>query len=149
MTDVVGLYLNPPQKAIVLGVDEKIQIQALGHTQAGLPIKKGRCRTMTHDYGRNGTTTLFAALKTLEGKVIGKGHERHRNQESLKFLSGSQTLRVDRDHPIHSGKLIRCRQTLEQTQPGCTTPSPESGSSELSSYFRRHYTSETVGLFVL
>ena len=70
MTDVVGLYLNPPQQAIVLCVDEKSQIQALDRTQPGLPIKKGRCGTMTHDYKRHGTTTLFAALETLEGKVV-------------------------------------------------------------------------------
>jgi transposase len=86
MTDVVGLYLNPPQQAIVLCVDEKSQIQALDRTQPGLPLKKGRCGTMTHDYKRNGTTTLFAALETLQGKVIGECHERHRHQEFLKFL---------------------------------------------------------------
>ena len=86
MTDVIGLYLNPPEKAIVLCVDEKSQIQALDRTQPGLPIKKGRCGTMTHDYKRNGTTTLFAALEILEGKVIGQCYPRHRNQEFLKFL---------------------------------------------------------------
>ncbi len=86
MTDVVGLYLNPPQQAIVLCVDEKSQIQALDRTQPGLPIKKGRCGTMTHDYKRNGTTTLFAALETLQGKVVGECHQRHRHQEFLKFL---------------------------------------------------------------
>jgi transposase len=86
MTDVVGLYLNPPQNAIVLCVDEKSQIQALDRTQPGLPIKKGRCGTMTHDYKRNGTTTLFAALETLQGKVIGQCYQRHRHQELLKFL---------------------------------------------------------------
>src|SRR6266542_2940430 len=86
LTDVVGLYLNPPQQALVLCVDEKSQIQALDRTQPGLPIKKGRCGTMTHDYKRNGTTTLFAALETLQGKVVGECHERHRHQEFLKFL---------------------------------------------------------------
>jgi transposase len=86
MTDVIGLYLNPPQQAIVLCVDEKSQIQALGRTQPGLPIKKGRCGTMTHDYKRNGTTTLFAALEVLQGKVIGQCYQRHRHQEFLKFL---------------------------------------------------------------
>lgn len=86
LTDVVGLYLNPPQKAIVLCVDEKSQIQALDRTQPGLPLKKGRCGTMTHDYKRNGTTTLFAALSLLDGKVIGQCHSRHRHQEFLKFL---------------------------------------------------------------
>ena len=86
LTDVVGLYLNPPDKAIVLCVDEKSQIQALNRTQPGLPLKKGRCGTMTHDYKRNGTTTLFAALDLLQGKVIGDCHKRHRHQEFLKFL---------------------------------------------------------------
>lgn len=86
LTDVVGLYLNPPQKAVVLCVDEKSQIQALDRTQPGLPLKKGRCGTMTHDYKRNGTTTLFAALSLLEGKVIGQCVPRHRHQEFLKFL---------------------------------------------------------------
>jgi hypothetical protein len=71
LTDVVGLYLNPPQHALVLCVDEKSQIQALDRTQPGLPLKKGRCGTMTHDYKRNGTTTLFAALEVLHGRVIG------------------------------------------------------------------------------
>ena len=94
MTDVVGLYLNPPQKAIVLCVDEKSQIQALDRTQPGLPIKKGRCGTMTHDYKRNGTTTLFAALETVQGKVVGECHQRHRHQEFLKFLR-----RLDQEFP--------------------------------------------------
>jgi transposase len=86
LTDVVGLYLNPPDKAIVLCVDEKSQIQALDRTQPGLPMKKGRCGTMTHDYKRHGTTTLFAALELLQGKVIGQCYKRHRHQEFLKFL---------------------------------------------------------------
>ena len=86
LTDVVGLYMNPPQQALVLCVDEKSQIQALDRTQPGLPLKKGRCGTMTHDYKRNGTTTLFAALNVLDGTVIGECHGRHRHQEWLKFL---------------------------------------------------------------
>ena len=94
LTDVVGLYLNPPDKAIVLCVDEKSQIQALNRTQPGLPLKKGRCGTMTHDYKRNGTTTLFAALDLLDGKVIGNFHKRHRHQEFLKF-----TRRIDGEFP--------------------------------------------------
>jgi transposase len=94
LTDVVGLYLNPPDRAIVLCVDEKSQIQALNRTQPGLPLKKGRCGTMTHDYKRNGTTTLFAALDVLQGKVIGDCHQRHRHQEFLKFLR-----RIDRAFP--------------------------------------------------
>jgi transposase len=83
---IVGLYLNPPEHAIVLCADEKSQIQALDRTQPGLPIKKGRCGTMTHDYKRNGTATLFAAMNTLDGKVISMCDDRHRHQEWLKFL---------------------------------------------------------------
>lgn len=86
LVDIVGLYLNPPEHAIVLCADEKSQIQALDRTQPGLPMKPGRCGTMTHDYKRNGTTTLFAAMSTLDGKVIGKCMPRHRHQEWLKFL---------------------------------------------------------------
>jgi transposase len=83
---IVGLYLNPPEHAIVLCADEKSQIQALDRTQPGLPLKKGRCGTMTHDYKRNGTATLFAAMSTLDGSVISMCDERHRHQEWLKFL---------------------------------------------------------------
>jgi transposase len=95
LTDVVGLYLNPPEKALVLCVDEKSQIQALDRTQPGLPLKKGRCGTMTHDYKRNGTTTLFAALELAQGKVIGQCFARHRHQEFLRFLK-----RLDVEFPI-------------------------------------------------
>ena len=95
LTDVVGLYLNPPDRALVLCLDEKSQIQALDRTQPGLPLKKGRCGTMTHDYKRNGTTTLFAALNVLDGKVIGECHGRHRHQEWLKFLR-----RLDAEFPL-------------------------------------------------
>jgi transposase len=94
LSDVVGLYLNPPQQAVVLCVDEKSQIQALDRTQPGLPLKKGRCGTMTHDYKRHGTTTLFAALEVLEGRVVGQCFERHRNQEFLRFLR-----RLDQEFP--------------------------------------------------
>ena len=94
LTDVVGLYLNPPDKALVLCVDEKSQIQALQRTQPGLPMKKGRRGTMTHDYKRLGTTTLFAALNLLDGRVIGECMPRHRHQEFLRFLR-----RLDRDFP--------------------------------------------------
>jgi len=100
LTDVAGLYLNPPEQAIVLCVDEKSQIQALQRTQPGLPLKKGRCGTMTHDYKRHGTTTLFAALDVLAGKVIGDCYKRHRHQEFLRFLR-----RIDREFsgkaPLH------------------------------------------------
>ena len=84
--DVVGLYLDPPDHAMVLSVDEKSQIQALDRTQPGLPMKPGRAGTMTHDYKRNGTTTLFAALNMLDGKVIGRNMQRHRHQECIRFL---------------------------------------------------------------
>jgi DDE superfamily endonuclease len=86
VTDVVGLYLNPPDKALVLCVDEKCQIQALDRTQPGLPLKKGRAGTMSHDYKRNGTTTLFVALNMLDGRVIGACMPRHRHSEFLSFL---------------------------------------------------------------
>jgi transposase len=85
--DIVGLYVDPPAHAIVLSVDEKSQIQALDRTQPGLPLKKGRAGTMTHDYKRHGTTTLFAALDVLEGKVIGRCMQRHRHQEFIRFLN--------------------------------------------------------------
>jgi len=92
--DVVGLYLNPPDKALVFSVDEKTQIQALDRTQPGLPLKQGRCGTMTHDYKRHGTTTLFAALNILDGRVIGECMAKHRQTEFLKFLR-----RIDRETP--------------------------------------------------
>jgi transposase len=94
LTDVVGLYLNPPEQAMVLCVDEKSQIQALDRTQPGLPMKKGRCGTLTHDYKRNGTTTLFAALELAQGKVVGQCYQRHRHQEFLDFLR-----RLDEEFP--------------------------------------------------
>lgn len=96
LVDVVGLYLHPPQNALVLSVDEKSQIQALDRTQPGLPLKKGRCGTMTHDYKRNGTTTLFAALEMASGKLIGTCMKRHRHQEWLKFLK-----LIDQQTPPH------------------------------------------------
>src|SRR5215204_5368137 len=92
--DIVGLYLAPPDKALVLAVDEKSQIQALDRTQPGLPLKKGRAGTLTHDYKRNGTTTLFAALDVATGKVIGECMPRHRHQEFLRFLRA-----IDRNTP--------------------------------------------------
>ena len=94
VVDVVGLYLTPPDKAVVLSVDEKSQIQALDRTQPGLPMKKGRAGTMTHDYKRHGTTTLFAALDVATGQVIGQCMKRHRHQEWLRFLRT-----IDRNTP--------------------------------------------------
>src|SRR3990172_12770725 len=87
LQDVVGLYVDPPKKAIVFSVDEKSQIQALDRTQPGLPMKRGRAGTMTHDYKRHGTTTLFAALNVLDGTVIGRNMQRHRHQEFIRFLN--------------------------------------------------------------
>ena len=86
LQDVVGLYLSPPENAVVFCVDEKSSIQALDRTQPGLPLKKGRCETMTHDYKRNGTSTLFAALDVQSGEVIGECYKKHRHQEFIKFL---------------------------------------------------------------
>src|SRR6202163_1650743 len=94
LEDVVGLYMNPPDHALVFCIDEKSQIQALDRTQPGLPMKKGRAGTMTHDYKRNGTTTLFAALNIATGRVIGQCMKRHRHQEWLKFLRT-----IDRNSP--------------------------------------------------
>ena len=97
LDDVVGLYMNPPRHAVVVSIDEKSQIQALDRTQPGLPLKRGKCATMTHDYKRNGTTTLFAALNVLEGKVIGRCVPRHRL--FIRFIST-----VERSVP--AGKVI-------------------------------------------
>lgn len=96
LVDVVGLYLNPPEHALVLSCDEKSQIQALNRTQPGLPLKRGRAGTMTHDYQRNGVTTLFAALNVLDGTVISMCQDRHRHEEWLKFLR-----LIDRKTPKH------------------------------------------------
>jgi len=92
-------YVDPPAHAVVLSVDEKSQIQALDRTQPGLPMKKGRCGTMTHDYKRHGTTTLFAVLNVLEGKIIGRCMQRHRHQEFIRFLN---TIEAE----IPAGKII-------------------------------------------
>jgi transposase len=94
LENIVGLYMNPPENALVLSCDEKSQVQALDRTQPGLPLKKGRAQTMTHDYKRHGTTTLFAALNVLDGKVIGQCQSRHRHTEWLTFLR-----QIDRETP--------------------------------------------------
>jgi transposase len=99
LADIVGLYVAPPAHAVVLSIDEKSQIQALDRTQPSLPMKKGRAGTMTHDYKRNGTTTLFAALNVLEGTVTGRNMQHHRHQEFIRFLNV-----LDRDIP--AGKLV-------------------------------------------
>jgi transposase len=97
--DIVGLYVDPPAHAVVLSIDEKSRIQALDRTQPGLPLKRGRCGTMTHDYIRNGTTTLFAALDVAAGKVIGRGMQRHRHQEFIRFLNAVEA-------EVPAGKLV-------------------------------------------
>jgi transposase len=97
--DIVGLYVDPPGHAVVLSIDEKSQIQALDRTQPGLPMKKGRCGTMTHDYKRHGTTTLFAALNVLDGRVIGRCMQQHRHQEFIRFLNAIEAA-------VPAGKLI-------------------------------------------
>ena len=99
LRDIVGLYVDPPAHAVVLSVDEKSQIQALDRTQPGLPLKKGRCGTMTHDYKRHGTTTLFAALNVLDGSVIGRCMQRHRHQEFIRFLNAVEA-------KVPAGKLV-------------------------------------------
>jgi transposase len=99
LRDIVGLYLDPPAHAVVLSVDEKSQIQALDRTQPGLPLKRGRCGTMTHDYKRNGTTTLFAALNVIDGRVIGRCMQRHRHQEFIRFLNAVEA-------EVPAGKLV-------------------------------------------
>ena len=99
LIDIVGLYVNPPEHAVVLSIDENSQIQALDRTQPGLPLKPGRCGTMTHDHRRHGTTTLFAALNVLDGKVIGRCMQRHRHEEFIRFLNA-----VEREVP--EGKTI-------------------------------------------
>jgi transposase len=101
LKDVIGLYVDPPAHAVVLSVDEKSQIQALDRTQPGLPMKPGRAGTMTHDYKRNGTTTLFAALNVLDGTIIGRNMKRHRHQEFIRFLNAVDT-QVPRQKSIHA-----------------------------------------------
>jgi transposase len=101
LLDTVGLYVDPPEHAVVLSIDEKSQIQALDRTQPGLPMKKGRCGTMTHDYKRNGTTTLFAALNVLDGTVIGRCMQRQRHQEFIRFLNATEAA-VPKGKAIHA-----------------------------------------------
>jgi transposase len=101
LRDIVGLYVDPPAHAVVLSVDEKSQIQALDRTQPGLPMKKGRMGTMTHDYKRHGTTTLFAALNVLDGTVIGKNMARHRHQEFIRFLNALEC-EIPKDKAVHA-----------------------------------------------
>src|SRR5450432_1460383 len=105
LRDIVGLYVAPPAHAVILSVDEKSQIQALDRTQPGLPIKPGRAGTMTHDYKRHGTTTLFAALNVLDGTVIGRNMQRHRHQEFIRFLNAVETQVPAKANPRHRRQL--------------------------------------------
>jgi transposase len=105
--DIVGLYVDPPAHAVVLSIDEKSQIQALDRTQPGLPIKPGRCGTMTHDYKRNGTTTLFASFNVLDGTVLGRCMQRHRHQEFIRFLSRRGRRAGGQGDPRHPRQLRR------------------------------------------
>jgi transposase len=116
----IGLYVDPPAHAIILSVDEKSQTQALDRTQPGLPLKKGRAGTMTHDYKRNGTTTLFASLNVLDGTVIGRNMQRHRHQEFIRFLNAIEE-QVPEGKTIHAildnyaaHKHLRVRQWLDR-----------------------------------
>ena len=130
LVDVVGLYMGPPDKAVVLCLDEKSQIQALDRTQPGLPLKKGRAGTMTHDYKRNGTTTLVRRPDVLDGKVIGQCLPRHRNNEFLHFLKN-----LDRECP----QDLTCTLILTTTPPGSmTTSRPGWPSTRVSTSFHTH-----------
>ena len=108
LRDVVGLYVDPPAHAIVLSVDEKSQIQAIDRTQPGLPMKRGRAGTMTHDDKRHGTTTLFAALDVLEGKVIGRYMQRHRHQEFIRFLNAIEAQVPGSKDRARDPRQLRC-----------------------------------------
>ena len=111
--DIIGLYVDPPAHAVVLSVDEKSQIQALDRTQPGLPLKRGRCGTMTHDYKRHGTTTLFAALNVLDGTIIGRCMQRHRHQEFIRFLNAAEAavpagkLAIIDNYAVHKHPNVR------------------------------------------
>ena len=115
LEDIVGLYLSPPEHALVLCCDEKSQVQALDRTQPGLPLKKGRAQTMTHDYKRHGTTTLFAALSTLDGSVIARCEERHRHTEWLRFLR-----QIDRETPKDKTLHLICDNYATHKHPKVT-----------------------------
>ena len=128
LRDVVGLYVDPPAHAIVLSVDEKSQIQALDRTQPGLPMKKGRLGTMTHDYKRHGTTTLFAALNVLEGKVIGRCMQRHRHQEFIRFLNA-----IEADIPAGKGVHVILTTTPPTSMPRCAPGSAATSASPSTS----------------
>ena len=118
LPDVVGLYVDPPAHAVVLSIDEKSQIQALDRTQPGLPMKKGRAGTMTHDYKRHGTTTLFAALNVLDGTVIGRCMQRHRHQEFIRFLNAVERAGPGRQADPPHPRQLRHPQASQGLAPG-------------------------------
>ena len=119
--NIVGLYMDPPKHTVVVSIDEKSQIQALDRTQPGLPLKPGKCGTMTHDYKRNGTTTLFAALNILDGTVIGRCMRRHRHQEFIRFLNAVERA-VPAGKVIHA--IIRAGRSISHPpRPPGSTPS--------------------------
>jgi hypothetical protein len=137
LTTIVGLYVDPPAHAVVLSVDEKSQIQALDRTQPGLPMKKGRAGTMTHDYKRHGTTTLFAALNVLDGTVIGQNMQRHRHQEFIRFLNrierevpADKTIHVILDnYAAHKKDKVRAWLTAIRAGPSTSPRHPAPGST--------------------
>jgi transposase len=141
---IVGLYLNPPEHALVLSVDEKSQIQALDRTQPGLPMKKGRGQTMTHDYKRNGTTTLFAALNTANGEVYGLCQQKHRHQEWLKFLRMiDQTVPADKEiylicdnYSTHKHERVQRWLEAHKRFHVCFTPTSSSWLNMVERFFR-------------
>lgn len=141
---IVGLYLNPPEHAIVLCVDEKSQIQALDRSQPGLPLKPGRCGTMTHDYKRNGTATLFAALNTLDGSVISMCEDRHRHQEWLRFLklideltpADKQLYLIADNYATHKHPVVKRWLERHPRFHMCFTPTSSSWLNMVERFFR-------------
>ena len=119
LKDIVGLYVDPPDHAVVLSVDEKSQIQALDRTQPGLPMKPGRAGTMTHDYKRHGTTTLFAALNVLDGTVIGHNMKRHRHQEFIRFLKHHRGSGTEAKSDPRHRRQLRHSQTSQGPRLAC------------------------------
>ena len=141
---IVGLYLNPPEHAIVLCVDEKSQIQALDRSQPGLPLKPGRCGTMTHDYKRNGMATLFAALNTLDGSVISMCEDRHRHQEWLRFLklideltpADKQLYLIADNYATHKHPVVKRWLERHPRFHMCFTPTSSSWLNMVERFFR-------------
>src|SRR6266478_7918735 len=144
LEDIVGLYLSPPEHAIVLSCDEKSQIQVLDRTQPGLPLKKGRCQTMTHDYNRNETTSLFASMNTADGSVIGTCMKKHRHQEWLRFLrliakstpSGKDTHLICDNYATHKHEKVKAWQKRNPRFHFHFTPTSASWLNMVERFFR-------------